>query len=88
MKLLKEICYGKTICARLGQERNAHRVLVEKPAGKREFERRKRRCENRMKMNLKGIVWQAGLIGFRQLSDCCEEGNEPQSCVNCGEFLN
>jgi glutamate synthase domain-containing protein 3 len=43
----------------LGQERNAHRVLVEKPAGKREFERRKRRCENRIKMNLKGIVGQA-----------------------------
>ena len=41
--------------ARMEQSRNAYRVLVEKPAGKRPLGRPRRRWEDNIKMNLRKV---------------------------------
>jgi hypothetical protein len=43
--------------ARIGEERNAYRVLVGKPGGKRSLGRSRRRWEDNMKMDLRDIGW-------------------------------
>jgi hypothetical protein len=43
--------------ARVGEKRNAYRVLVGKPEGKRSLRRPRRRWENNIKMELREIVW-------------------------------
>jgi hypothetical protein len=40
--------------ARLGEKRNAYRILVGKPEGKRPLGRPRRRCEDNIKMDFKG----------------------------------
>jgi hypothetical protein len=39
------------------EKRNAYRLLVEKPEGKRPLGRPRRRCVNNIKMDLLEIVW-------------------------------
>jgi hypothetical protein len=41
----------------MGEERNVYRVLVGKPKGKRPLERRRRRWEDGVKMDLREIGW-------------------------------
>jgi hypothetical protein len=43
--------------ARMGEKRNACRVLVGKPEGKKLLERPKRRREDNIKMDLREIGW-------------------------------
>jgi hypothetical protein len=43
--------------ARMGEGRNAHRVLVGKPEGKRALERPRRRWEDGLKMDFREIGW-------------------------------
>jgi hypothetical protein len=43
--------------ARMGAKRNACRLLVGKPEGKRPLGRQRRRWVNNNKMDLKEIVW-------------------------------
>jgi hypothetical protein len=49
--------------ARIGEGRNVYRILVGKPEGKRPLERRRRRREYGIKMDLREIGW-GGLSGF------------------------
>jgi len=42
--------------ARMGKDRGVHRVLVEKPEGKRPLGRPRRRRENNIKMDLREVV--------------------------------
>jgi hypothetical protein len=42
-------------CCKCGEERNAYRVLVEKPDAKKEFLRTRRRWENNIKLDLTEI---------------------------------
>jgi hypothetical protein len=44
-------------CARTGEKRNAYRILMEKPEGKRLLGRRRCGRENNMKMDLRDIGW-------------------------------
>jgi hypothetical protein len=41
----------------VGQERNAYRILVGKPEGKRPLGRPRRRWEDNIKMDLREIEW-------------------------------
>jgi hypothetical protein len=54
--------------ARIGDGRNVYRVLVGKPEGKRPLERRRRRWENGIKIDLREIGWGGGVgSGFTLL---------------------
>jgi hypothetical protein len=41
----------------MGDKRNAYRILVENPEGKRSLGRPRRRCLDNIKMDLRGIGW-------------------------------
>jgi hypothetical protein len=43
--------------ARMGEGRNVYKVLVGNPKGKRPLERPRRKWEDGIKMDLKGIAW-------------------------------
>jgi hypothetical protein len=47
---------GHTAC--MGVMRNAYKILVRKPHGKRPFERHRHRWEDNIRMDLKEIVWE------------------------------
>jgi hypothetical protein len=46
--------------ARMGEKRNAYRILVENPEGKRPLGRPRRRWVDNIKINLKEIGWDGG----------------------------
>jgi hypothetical protein len=52
--------------ARMGEKRNACRVLVGRPDGKKPLGRHRCRWENNIKMDFRqvGVVW-TGLVGLR-----------------------
>jgi hypothetical protein len=43
--------------ARVGEKRNAYRILVRNPEGKRPLGRRRRKCMDNIKMDLKERGW-------------------------------
>jgi hypothetical protein len=43
--------------ARIGEKRNAYRILVGKPEGKRPLGRKRHRCVDNIKMDLREIGW-------------------------------
>jgi hypothetical protein len=43
--------------ARMGEKRNAYRILVGQPEGKRPLVRPRRKWEDNIKMDLRGIGW-------------------------------
>jgi hypothetical protein len=47
--------------ARMGEGRNVYRFLVGKPEGKKPLERPRRRREDGIKMDLRGIGWGCGV---------------------------
>jgi hypothetical protein len=52
--------------ARMGQERNVYRVLIGKPEGKRPLGKPRRRWEDEIRMDLRGIGW--GSVDWIQLA--------------------
>ena len=76
---------------RYGERRDAERVLVGKPEGKRPLGRPKRRNEENIKIDLKVVGWGRGLfwsgLGYGQVADPCKWSNEPPVSVKCGKFL-
>ena len=77
--------------ARMGEEKGAYRVLVEKPEGRSLLGRPSRRWVDNIRMDLQevgcGYMDWIGLARDRQVADACECGNEPSGSVKCGEFL-
>jgi hypothetical protein len=45
------------VCSAYGEKRNAYRILVGKPEGKRPLGRTRRRWEDNIKMDLRNIGW-------------------------------
>jgi hypothetical protein len=54
--------------AGIGVERNAYRILVGNPEGKRPLGRPRRRWEDNIKMDLRGIEW-GGMVRIRLSQD-------------------
>jgi hypothetical protein len=70
----------------MGEGRGVHRVLVEKPEGKRPLGRPRRRWEDNIKMYLQEVG--GGCGDWMELAQgTCEYGNELSGSIKCGEFL-
>jgi hypothetical protein len=72
----------------MGEGRDAYRILVGRPEGRRPFGRPRRRWEN-IKMDLQKLVWGAWteLIWLSIGTGCCECGNELSGSIKRGKFL-
>jgi hypothetical protein len=74
----------------LGPKRNAYRILVKKPEGRRHLGRQRCRWVNNIKMDLRedGVVW-TRLIWLRigPLDGCCKHGNETSGSIEYGEVI-
>jgi hypothetical protein len=66
--------------AQMEEKRNAYRILVGRPEGKRPLERPRHRRIDNIKMDLREIRWD-GLdrsgSGYGRMEGSCEHGNEP-----------
>jgi hypothetical protein len=84
----------KWVChiAGMGEKRNAYRIFVGEPEGKRPLGRPRRRWVDNIKIDLRekgwdGVDW-TGLAQDRdQLEGSCEHGNEPSGSIKCWEVL-
>jgi hypothetical protein len=71
--------------ARMGAKRNAYRILVGKPEGKRPLGRPRRRWVDNIKINIREIGWDG--MDWIDLAQCrdqwrtCEHGNEPWGSI-------
>jgi hypothetical protein len=73
--------------ARMGAKRNAYRILVGKPEGKRPLGRPKRRWVDNIKMDLREIGWDFMDLIDLALEGSCEHGNKPSGFILCWKFL-
>jgi hypothetical protein len=78
--------------ARIRETRNAYRILVGKPEGKRSLGRPRRRWADNIQMGLEEIGWDGMdwidlAQGREQWMGSCEHGNEPSGSVKCWEVL-
>jgi hypothetical protein len=67
----------------MGEKRNAYRILVGKPEGKRPLGRPRRRWVDNIKMVLREVGWD----GMDWIEGSCERGNEPPGSIKCWEVL-
>jgi hypothetical protein len=64
-------------CSSNGENRNAYRILVGKPEGKRPLGRHRRRCEDNIKMDLRERGW-----GGIDWIDLAQDMDQWRSLVN------
>jgi hypothetical protein len=73
---------------RMEEKRNAYRILVEKPEGKRPLGRPTRRWVDNIKIGLREIGW-CGLdrsgSGWGRVEGSCEHDDEPSGSIKCWE---
>jgi hypothetical protein len=73
----------------VGKKRNAYRILVGKPEGKRPLGRPRRMWVDNIKMDLRessdGMVW-IGFIWLRR-EGSSEHGKEPSGSTKCWDVL-
>jgi hypothetical protein len=80
---------------RMGEKRNACRILVGNPEGKRPLGRPRRRWLENIKIDLREIRWDGmvwiGLdwsgLEYGPVEGCCEHGNKPSGSLKCWEVL-
>ena len=71
--------------ARMGEDRDLHRVLVGKPEGKRPLGRPRRRWEDNIKMDLQEVG--GGRGDWMKLGGTCVYGEGLSGSINAGNFL-
>jgi hypothetical protein len=76
----------------MGETRNADRIVVGKPEGKRQLGRTRRRWVENIKMDfreveLDGMDWIDLAQDRDQWIGFCEHGNEPSGSIKCWEIL-
>jgi hypothetical protein len=75
----------------MGAKRNAYRILVGKPEGKRPLGRPRRRRVGNIKIDLRETGWKSmdwiELAHYRPVKGSCEHGNKPSGSVKCCEVL-
>ena len=69
----------------MGEGRGVHKVLVEKPDGKRRLGRPRRRWEDNIKMGLQEVG--RGCVDWMELAQDRDRWWALVSTVKCGEFL-
>jgi hypothetical protein len=74
------------------EKRNAYRLLVGKPEGKRPLGRPRRRWVDNIRMDLGEVGWgDVDWIGLakdkEQVESCCEFGIEPTGSMKCWETI-
>jgi hypothetical protein len=77
--------------ARIGEKRNAYRLLMGKPEGKRPLGRSRRRWVDNIKMDLLEIGWGGvdwiGLAQDKNKWSSCGCGYEPSGSIKCWETI-
>jgi hypothetical protein len=71
----------------MGETRNAYRLLVGKPEGKRPLERPRRRWVDNIKIDVREIRWDGSGSGQGPVEGSCEHGDEPSDSLKCWEVL-
>jgi hypothetical protein len=72
----------------MGEKRNAYRLFVGKPEGKRPLGRPRRRWMDNIRMDPGEVGWSdVDWIGLEQMESSCEFGFEPSGCMKCWETL-
>jgi hypothetical protein len=71
--------------ARMEEKRNAYRLLVGKPEGKRPLGRPRRRWVDNVRMDLGEVGW--GDVDWIGLASCCEFGTESSGSMKCWEIM-
>jgi hypothetical protein len=78
-------------CSTNGEKRNAYRILVGKPEGKRQLGRQRRRWVDNIRKNLRDIMGWYGQdrsdSGLGPVEGSCEHGNEPSGSIKFWEIL-
>jgi hypothetical protein len=69
-------------CSTNGEKRNAYKILVGNPEGRRPLGRPRRRWVNNIKMDLRGIEWDGG-----DSIDLAQDRDQWRSLVNMGMNL-
>jgi hypothetical protein len=64
-------------CSTNGEKRNAYRILVRKPEGKRPLERLRHRWEDNIRMDLREIGW-----GCMDWIDLAQDRDQCRALVN------
>jgi hypothetical protein len=74
--------------ARMGEKRNAYRLLVGKSEGTRPLGRPRRRWVDNIGMDLVEVRWgDVDWIGLAQVESSCEFGIEPSGSIKCWETI-
>jgi hypothetical protein len=72
-------------CSTNGEKRNAYRISVGKPEGKRPLGRPRRRWVDNIKMDLRAIEWD--VLDWIDMALDREHGIEPSGSVKCREIF-
>jgi hypothetical protein len=74
----------------MGEKRNAYRLLLGKPEGKKPLGRPRRRWVDNIRMDLGEVGWcDVDWIGLaqEQVESCCEFSIEPTGSMKCWETI-
>jgi hypothetical protein len=74
--------------ARMGEKRNAYRLLVRKPEEKRPLGRMRRRCLDNIRMDPVELGWDdVDWIGLAEVQSSCEFSIEPSASMKCWQTI-